>query len=38
MEVVNVGKQRAKEKDNVEKWINIIRIGLESITINDAKK
>ncbi|KAL4570069.1 hypothetical protein LXL04_025720 [Taraxacum kok-saghyz] len=37
MEVVNAGKQGGVE-DNVEKWINIIRIGLESITINDAKK
>lgn len=37
MEVVNAGKEGGGE-DNVEKWINIIRIGLESITINDAKK
>ncbi|CAH1414828.1 unnamed protein product [Lactuca virosa] len=38
MEVVNAGKEGGGEGDNVEKWINIIRIGLESITINDAKK
>lgn len=36
MEVVNTGKQG--EEDKLEKWINVIRIGLESITINDAKK
>ncbi|KAC9475836.1 hypothetical protein E3N88_45770 [Mikania micrantha] len=36
MEVVNANKQG--EEGGVEKWINVIRVGLEGITANDANK
>ncbi|KAI3694128.1 hypothetical protein L1987_77089 [Smallanthus sonchifolius] len=36
MEVVSAGKEG--EDGNVEKWIDVIRIGLEGITVSDANK
>lgn len=33
VEVVNAGGE-----SNVDKWINVIRVGLESVTMNDANK
>ncbi|KAI7724733.1 hypothetical protein M8C21_004610, partial [Ambrosia artemisiifolia] len=35
-DVVNAGKR--EEGDNVEKWVSVIRTGLEGITVNDANK
>ncbi|XP_076956813.1 RNA polymerase II C-terminal domain phosphatase-like 3 [Bidens hawaiensis] len=36
VEVVNAGGERGG--DNVEKWIKDIRVGLESVTVNDSNK
>ncbi|KAI7724587.1 hypothetical protein M8C21_015448 [Ambrosia artemisiifolia] len=39
-EVVEIGKEGEDDNDDddVEKWIDVIRIGLEGITLNDANK